>query len=62
MRRGVVISEDHFSRQSTMESIQLLRRLMEHYRDRKKDTHMMLIDLDRGPKEVLWRCLETKKS
>ena len=48
-----------------MEAIYLLQRLMERYRDRKKDLHMVFIDLekvyDRVLRDILWRILEKKE-
>ena len=67
LRKIIEISENQFGfrpGRSTIETIHLLRSLMECYTDRKRDLHLVLIDLDKAydrvPRDVLWRCLEKK--
>jgi len=67
LRATIEISENQFGfrpGRSTIEAIHLLSRIMECYRNRKRDLHMIFMDLettcDKVAKEVLWRCLEKK--
>jgi len=68
LRKEISISENQFGfmpGRSTTETIHLIRRPLEVYRDRKKKFHMVFIDLekayDRVSREVFWECLEKKE-
>jgi len=68
LRKDISILENQFdfmSGRSMTEPIHLIRRLVELYKDRKKDLHIVLIDLekayDRVPCEVLCECSKKKE-
>ena len=52
------------SGRSTLEAIYLLRTLMERYRDKKKDLHLVFRDLEKAynkvPRDLIWWSLEKK--
>jgi len=68
LRQDILISENQFGfmpGKSTTETIHHIKRLIELYRDRKKDLHLVFIDLEKAYDkiscEILWECLEKKQ-
>ncbi|XP_074362990.1 uncharacterized protein LOC141703349 [Apium graveolens] len=67
LRSKVTVSENQFGfmpGRSTMEAIHLLRHLMEKFRERRTDLHMVFIDLkkayDSVSRNIIWTSLESK--
>ena len=68
LRRETRVSKNQFGfmpGRSTTEVIFLLRQLMEKYREKKKDLHIVFSDLkkayDRVPREIIWWVLDKKR-
>ncbi|KAI5729033.1 hypothetical protein M8J77_024451 [Diaphorina citri] len=67
IRRETSIGEEQFGfmpGRGTMDAIFTLRQLMEKHRDKKKDLHLIFIDLekayDRILRQELWSCMRKK--
>ena len=67
IRRETVIRENQFgfvSGRSTTKAIHLLRRLIKEYRERKKDLHLVFIDLEKAyysiPRSIVWDSLKNR--
>ena len=67
IRQEAVVREHQFGfmpGRSITEAIHVLRRLIEKYRERKKDLHIVFIDLEKGynniPRCIIWESLEAK--
>jgi hypothetical protein len=68
LRRVTNATENQFGfmlGRSTMETIFLIRQLMERCREQKKDLHIVFIDLektyDKVPRNVMWWVLQKRK-
>jgi hypothetical protein len=68
LRRVTNVTENQFGfmlGRSTMETIFLIRQLMERCREQKKDLHIVFIDLektyDKVPRNVMWWVLQKRK-
>ncbi|KAL6576057.1 hypothetical protein OROHE_000528 [Orobanche hederae] len=68
VRREVEISENQFGfmpGRSSTEAIHLVRRLMEKFNERRKDLHMVFIDLEKVYdsilRDVIWRSCDLER-
>lgn len=67
IRKGTIISDKQFGfmpGRGTMDPLFALRQLLERYGEKKKDLHLIFIDLEKAydtiPREELWRCMAAR--
>ncbi|KAD3641274.1 hypothetical protein E3N88_30498 [Mikania micrantha] len=67
LRRETQVIENQFGfmpGRLTTEAIHILRRIMERYREKKRDLHMVFTDLEKAydsvPRQVIWDSLERR--
>lgn len=64
MPQDYTIQFDFMPERSTAEVLHPLKKLVQQYKDKQRDLHIVFIDLEKAyekvPKEILLRCLKSK--